>query len=237
MNYKILQIIPAPVGLRVKCRWHQVYGMGDAKFFHKTLDVICLALCEYEIGGRDVRPIVYDDGHFFEIPDGINGYEWGEPSKAAALPNKTDEPIAQITGISLGERIKASRKQAGLTQGELAEKLNVHQTIISQYENGSCKLSLDIALKLASVLGVAIKDLIDLKEELIVSGTFAENMLAARKAKGLTREKLGEGIGRTARSIARYEHGNIAIPFCVLRRIAKALGVPVYVLAGETAGE
>ena len=38
--------------------------------------------------------------------------------------------------MNLGENIRKARKAAGVSQSELAERLQVHQTDISRWENG-----------------------------------------------------------------------------------------------------
>jgi transcriptional regulator with XRE-family HTH domain len=55
--------------------------------------------------------------------------------------------------------ISVTRKKAGVTQGELAEKLGVTQGAVSQWENGDTKPSVELLPKLASVLGCTIDDL------------------------------------------------------------------------------
>lgn len=55
--------------------------------------------------------------------------------------------------------ISVTRKKAGVTQGELAEKLGVTQGAVSQWENGDTKPSVELLPKLASVLGCTIDEL------------------------------------------------------------------------------
>ena len=44
--------------------------------------------------------------------------------------------------MEIGKKIKTMRKQKGLTQKELAQKLGVSQQMINQYENNSSNLTL-----------------------------------------------------------------------------------------------
>lgn len=55
--------------------------------------------------------------------------------------------------------ISVARKKAGVTQGELAEKIGVTQGAVSQWENGDTKPSVELLPKLASVLGCTIDEL------------------------------------------------------------------------------
>lgn len=62
--------------------------------------------------------------------------------------------------IQLGKRIKKLRRKAGLTQEQLAEKVNVSTTHIGLVETGKRRVSLKTLQKIASVLGVKVKELL-----------------------------------------------------------------------------
>lgn len=57
-------------------------------------------------------------------------------------------------------RIKSLRKKAGLSQAELADKLSVHQTLISQIERETVTPSGPILLDIANFFGVSMDYLI-----------------------------------------------------------------------------
>lgn len=61
----------------------------------------------------------------------------------------------------LGESIKRLRKKANLSQEELAAKAKVDLTSVSEIESGLRNPSLKMMHKLASALGVKIKELFD----------------------------------------------------------------------------
>jgi DNA-binding XRE family transcriptional regulator len=54
----------------------------------------------------------------------------------------------------VGNLIAGARLKSGLTQAELAEKLDVRQNVISDYERGERRCSKPIAKKLSEVLNV-----------------------------------------------------------------------------------
>ena len=60
----------------------------------------------------------------------------------------------------LHENLKALRKQKGLTQEELAIRLNVVRQTVSKWESGRSVPDADILLKIADVLDVSISDLL-----------------------------------------------------------------------------
>lgn len=61
---------------------------------------------------------------------------------------------------SLGERIKAVRKQQGMTQQLLAELIEKSVQHISHIETGNTKASLEVLVNIANVLGVTADELL-----------------------------------------------------------------------------
>ena len=58
-----------------------------------------------------------------------------------------------------GERLKFLRKDKGLTQERLAEKVNVHPTYIGKIEGGKSNPSLLMIYKIAKALDVQISEI------------------------------------------------------------------------------
>lgn len=61
----------------------------------------------------------------------------------------------------IGQRIRKIRKAHGLSQEELAEKIDISTTHMSHIETGNTKLSLPVFLDLAAALEVRTDDLLD----------------------------------------------------------------------------
>lgn len=59
----------------------------------------------------------------------------------------------------IGSKIREARLQAGLKQKELAQKIGVSESRISQYEKGSQNPRIGTLMKLADALGVSLKSL------------------------------------------------------------------------------
>lgn len=53
---------------------------------------------------------------------------------------------------SLGARIRAARRDAGMSQGQLAQALNTTQSAISLYEAGQRSVGIDMLLNVARIL-------------------------------------------------------------------------------------
>ena len=66
--------------------------------------------------------------------------------------------------MNVGENIKKRRKEKGLTQKELAKKLNVSEPMISQYESKET-LKLETIRKIAIALDVTLNVLLDSNNE------------------------------------------------------------------------
>lgn len=63
--------------------------------------------------------------------------------------------------MTIGERIKATRKKTGLTQKALGEKCNMPDSQIRQYELGMVNPKLETLRRIAAALGVYVGDLVD----------------------------------------------------------------------------
>jgi transcriptional regulator with XRE-family HTH domain len=60
----------------------------------------------------------------------------------------------------MGEKLRAARKAAGMTQAELAEKVGQQQRDISRWENGLVEPGVLIVKAMAQALGCKMEDLV-----------------------------------------------------------------------------
>lgn len=60
----------------------------------------------------------------------------------------------------LGNNLKTMRKKTGLSQEELAKKLDLSRSTYNSYEQDICEPPLDVLCKLADVFNVSIDELI-----------------------------------------------------------------------------
>jgi transcriptional regulator with XRE-family HTH domain len=77
------------------------------------------------------------------------------PAKRQRPPEDPDE--------SLGHRLARLRKERGITQAELAERLKISQTTVSDYERGRLRMHGDVILALARLLNISADDLLGLE--------------------------------------------------------------------------
>ena len=66
---------------------------------------------------------------------------------------------------TFGERIRQFRKAAGITQGELAQKLNVHLQTVSKWERGISEPDIAWLGELCAALGVSLERLAGVPED------------------------------------------------------------------------
>ena len=65
--------------------------------------------------------------------------------------------------MSIGEQIQKFRKECGMTQNELAEKLFVSYQAISQWENGVTKPDIELLPKIAEIFKISIDELFSIQ--------------------------------------------------------------------------
>ena len=63
----------------------------------------------------------------------------------------------------IGENIRAARKKAGVSQKELAERLQVHQKDISRWENGERTPTMEVFTKICRELNASADEILELK--------------------------------------------------------------------------
>ena len=90
--------------------------------------------------------------------------------------------------MEFSERLKDLRKQAGLTQVEVAEKLGISQPAYASWERGAKKPTPENLVKIAQILNVSVDYLVGNSEEKADELDNIE-MLFRMNSKGLTDEE------------------------------------------------
>ncbi|MGV7963945.1 helix-turn-helix transcriptional regulator [Photorhabdus tasmaniensis] len=65
----------------------------------------------------------------------------------------------QVFMMTLGQRISALRKHAGLTQAQLAQALNVSQQAVQSWEAGRRRIQISVLPEIAKLLSVSLEEL------------------------------------------------------------------------------
>ncbi len=86
--------------------------------------------------------------------------------------------------IDIGKFIASCRKEKGLTQAQLAEKLNITDRAVSKWETGKCMPDSSIMLELCRILGVTVNELLS-GERIINMNNYeervSENLIELKK--------------------------------------------------------
>ena len=59
--------------------------------------------------------------------------------------------------VSIGKMIREARKEQGLTQKELGQKMGLTESTVTKYEKGKQNLSLDTVQTIANALGIKLE--------------------------------------------------------------------------------
>ena len=111
------------------------------------------------------------------------------------------------------ERLKELRKASGLTQSDLAEKLNVHLQTVSKWERGMFQPDLSQLGDIAAALSVSLEKLLQQPEgDKSYTGVFnvekfGKCIAELRSASGLSQQQLGELLEVSPDIVSRWERG------------------------------
>lgn len=128
-----------------------------------------------------------------------------------------------------GERIAEQRKKLGLSQEELAEKLNISQKSISKYERGSRRPSYEVLVSMAALFGVTTDYLLG------VDGgekNMKNRLKELREENGMKQSELGKLLNVQDAAISKYESGDIPLTGEKIIQLAEYFGVTTDYLLG-----
>lgn len=113
-----------------------------------------IAQCRITEDGRCVT-IQLQDGVVIELP----ATELAPPVASSRPPAATNglapTGSGDVDGVRLGQRLRALRLAAGLTQAELARRTGIHRPNIARVEAGRHTPSLETLARLAAAIGVS----------------------------------------------------------------------------------
>jgi len=82
------------------------------------------------------------------------------------MPRASRTPIPEAwNSETIGQRIARLRKERGLTQKELAEKVGIIQVLVSDYEKGKLRLHAEMVVRFARALGIRADELLGLTSD------------------------------------------------------------------------
>jgi transcriptional regulator with XRE-family HTH domain len=106
---------------------------------------------------------------------------------------------------AIAERIREARKQAGLSQGQVAKLMDLHRPSVSEIEAGNRRVSAEELMKLAELFDVSVAWLVGDAPESVETND-PRVQLAARELKKLKPEDL-ERLLRLLASMREADSG------------------------------
>jgi len=141
-------------------------------------------------------------------------------------------------------RIKLIRNLKGLTQSELAKKLNVTQALVTSWENGYANISLRQLVKLSYFYKVPIDYFLGLTTEFkkedykfkkdLDLKLLGKNIRIIRKIANLTQNEFSKKIHTNYSSISYYESGKMMMSSADLKDICDTFGYSADWCLGNT---
>lgn len=137
-----------------------------------------------------------------------------------------------MANISFGERLKRARVRTAMTQADLAEKMEVSQATISNWEISKLVPTREQKIQLKRILGGFSSDSSGnhTEQEVVVVGPTPLSgwLTKARFEKNLSVSELAEMAGLSAPAVYNIESGRILNPRSeTVRRLERALGKEV----------
>src|SRR5438034_2484544 len=85
-----------------------------------------------------------------------------QEGQGVAHTKRRTSGTAATPAETVGQRLARLRRERGLTQVELAERLGIAQPIVSDYERGELRLHGQLIVRLTEILGVSADELLGL---------------------------------------------------------------------------
>jgi len=143
-------------------------------------------------------------------------------------PVRPTEPRRGVPGEGVfgfrGDRFRAARRELRLTQTQLAERLNIAQSQVSDWERGTVNPRARNLRAAAEVLGVPVGELLDVDPP--------PTLRRLRQRAGLSQRDVAARLRVTQQAYHKLEHGTLVLRPEQAAVIAGSLGVaPEEVLA------
>lgn len=114
---------------------------------------------------------------------------------------------------NFGEQLKNKRKESGISQSDLAEKLGVHSQTVSKWERGIMFPDVGQYGDIANALGIPLEKLLDqplgakyYKGEFSVQ-LLSETITVLRREKAISQSDLADAVGYSPDAVSRWERG------------------------------
>ncbi len=124
--------------------------------------------------------------------------------------------------LKFGKRIRTIRENADYTQKEFCELLDIPQSTLSAYETDKMQPTVATLINISKTFNVSMDWLCG-----ICHKTIGQRIEEERRAHQLTQDEFAKALGKSLRTIQKYESGDIDAPLSVLYEIAEVFGISI----------
>ena len=107
----------------------------------------------FSMSKQDDNNIENEVRFFVEHLDEISAKQFSERKRFMEDPANAERISLMRQRMAIAEQLYNARKKSGLTQAELASKMNVSQPMVARLERGKGNISCDTLLKFAAACG------------------------------------------------------------------------------------
>ena len=136
-----------------------------------------------------------------------------------------------MKSFKFAENLKYYRKQAGLTQSQLAAHFNSDKSLISNYENGKNVPDIFKMWELADIFDVTIDEFG--RQRMTDLLYLRKNICTYRKLLNLTQEELSNKLGGSKNLVSNYENGISTPDIYTLVKLADIFDITLDELVGR----
>lgn len=143
--------------------------------------------------------------------------------------------MSDINIKATGLRIKALRRERGLSQTELAEKIGKSLRCVQKYEKGETDMSLSVVNEIARALSVSPACILGEdygKEEVMAGVKLGERIRAIRKNAGCSQKEFCSQLGIPQSTLSAYETDRMQPTVATLIHIATEFNVSIDWICG-----
>ncbi|HEV2100376.1 MAG TPA: helix-turn-helix transcriptional regulator [Stellaceae bacterium] len=129
--------------------------------------------------------------------------------------------------IEFGRRLREARRQAGLSQAEVAARLGIRQGYVSRVELGAENITLSACVRFAQAVGCLFSPEFrppTPRDSEAGIAEFAQRLREARRRAGLSQAALAARLGITQASVSRVERGAQNLTLAACEAFADAVG-------------
>lgn len=185
----------------------------------KLLNVQDAAISKYESGDIPLtgEKIIQLAEYFGVTTDYLLGLEGRDSME---IKEKSNEIVHRT-----GQNIKNLRERKGLTQQELAVRVDVAQATVANWESGRREPDINILIRIAKLFNVTLDELV-MKELTPPIPMYARNLEYLRKKRGMSQQEIAELVGlKNKSSISLIEAGKYELSVANLEKLADFFGV------------